>query len=474
MTTGVVQSVTPEWAGDTLTAATTATTRVLLVGDAGDFEEEFDEPRYLVIGDDFTPRQYVAVANDEDAQQSVTLAADVGAVFEAGLPVVLWDTASASAEKRAIEYRASVLLDDQGKPIPATIPHTMVPTAGAFSLVGASVRIEDTDLGEWYVAEVLGRQSTIHANMGIQGTAADGSPILEVNEAGEATFIGEVGTAPPGEPGVFLYSLKFGRVGNRQTRPVVQLNSGATRDQPSIQADSGAQAQLELFSGANTNHREAKLRLSNGEIYLGIESTADDGLYAGAGMRLNRDNLAIATDTTFTGGNLGKIKFDDIACYIGYDNGAGSLQGFQALRGGGTRVLSSGALAVLSPDATAYRDVNASAFNVSSDSRLKEGVEDPGFEALPLLRRAAVYRWHYADDPDARPRLGVMADDLPLEVAPTAEDGPHEGYRTLDLTQMIAVLTMAVRESDTTVRDQQARIERLEQQVAQLLQTPKR
>lgn len=161
MTTGVVTSVTPRRAGGTLLLTTLSNDTVLELDDTADFDETFDEARYLVIGDETTPREYVAVANDEGADQTVTLADPVGAVLEESLPVTPWDPDSDATDKRAIEYQAWVRLDDQDKAIPATVPHAMIPTAGEFSLVGASVRLEETDDGEWFVANVLGREASL-------------------------------------------------------------------------------------------------------------------------------------------------------------------------------------------------------------------------------------------------------------------------------------------------------------------------
>lgn len=226
MTTGVVTSVTPRRAGGELTATTTTGTTVLQVSDAGDFDEEFDEPRFLVIGEETTPRQYVAVQNDEDFQQTVTLAAAVGAVLEEGLPVTPWDPASDAADKRAVEYQAWVRLDDQGKPIPATIPHTMIPTAGAFTLVGASVRIDDAG-GEWQVADVLGREAqvtdiefvggSISIAEGAVGTVSTGFSGTSLPTGWTATKTGPIGEGSGGAsvPGVSVVSSgPAGQVGS--------------------------------------------------------------------------------------------------------------------------------------------------------------------------------------------------------------------------------------------------------------------
>lgn len=161
MTTGRVVSVDTDGPGDVLVADVDSLDTVLLVDDASGFDEDFETPQYLVIGDETTPREYTAVENDDDLPNSVTLAVAAGADFEAGLPVTPWDAEAPADDKRAVVYKAWVLLDGQEAPIPAIIPHDTIPVAGAFTLIGASVKIEETSDGEWAVADVLGREAKV-------------------------------------------------------------------------------------------------------------------------------------------------------------------------------------------------------------------------------------------------------------------------------------------------------------------------
>ncbi len=162
MTSGLVVSVSPRNVGDVLSAAVSVGATVLPVSDACEFDEEFDEPRYLVIGETLTPLEYVAVENDDNAaQQTVTLAAPLLFSAEADMPVTLWDPTVEAADKRAIVFEAQVLLDDQDDAtIPATIEHETIPLAGVYSLEGARVALDD-DEGEWFVSRVLGRQAVV-------------------------------------------------------------------------------------------------------------------------------------------------------------------------------------------------------------------------------------------------------------------------------------------------------------------------
>lgn len=158
--TGVVLGVSPDWRGSTLTVATAATDTVLSFVDAVDFDEDGG---WLVMADQTTPRQYLSANMDAD---TVTLAAAVGEVFEADLPVSIWDPTVGTSGSPVVEYIAQVDLDDESGPVDATVPHGIVPEAGADHLVGASVTIEeapddDSETPEWVVASVDGREARV-------------------------------------------------------------------------------------------------------------------------------------------------------------------------------------------------------------------------------------------------------------------------------------------------------------------------
>lgn len=163
--TGTVLSVDVERYGDTLTADTAATDHVLHVEDIVDFADEDDfaaGPQWLTVGGS-APMQYVSVDDDND---TVTLATPVGAVYEDGEPVRMWDP-SAGAE--VISHVAWIELDeadDNDAPIPAEVRHDEVIYFGLDNmagLIGAQVSIEqDDDDGEaWHVAEVIGRKPAV-------------------------------------------------------------------------------------------------------------------------------------------------------------------------------------------------------------------------------------------------------------------------------------------------------------------------
>lgn len=161
MTTGVVLSVDVERYGDTLTAVTAATDLVLQVDDIVDFADEDDfaaGPQWLTVGDS-APMQYVSVDDDAD---TIMLAAAVGAVYEAGEPVRMWDAAASAAVVSHVAWVELDEADDEDAPIPAEVRHDRMIFFGLddmAALIGARVSLEpdEDDPEVWHVSEIIGR-----------------------------------------------------------------------------------------------------------------------------------------------------------------------------------------------------------------------------------------------------------------------------------------------------------------------------
>lgn len=151
MTAGRIESVTPDWRGDTLAADVAVGAVVLPVTDTADFDDDPTSSRWLTIADS-TSLRYVDV--DHDAA-TVTLADPLAVAYDAGLPVVVFDPTVAGGGAQTVEFVASVETD-RG-PVPAVVPHEMIPLAGVDNLVGASVTLVEDDDGEWYIDRILGR-----------------------------------------------------------------------------------------------------------------------------------------------------------------------------------------------------------------------------------------------------------------------------------------------------------------------------
>lgn len=164
--TGVVTNpASPNTSSATLRTTVSSSATVLPVDDAGVFAEDFSEARFLVIGAEQTPREYVAVQNDEDdpAGESVTLLDPVGGSgFEAGLTVTLWDPDATPEDKRGVEFTVWVRPDGAEQPVSVTVPHQWLPTSGDTSvLLGARVEIDEARPDEWEIVKVFGRSAVV-------------------------------------------------------------------------------------------------------------------------------------------------------------------------------------------------------------------------------------------------------------------------------------------------------------------------
>lgn len=515
---GLARGVHPEviGAGVTTTHAIGATT--LLLDDVSDFNPTGGWVQF----EDGSLSAYSAA--DFDAN-TILLATAIVTALTAGDRVAIWDAANGCPATR---YYASVDQIDgfDGKPVDvlvdAGIAHTLATTMR--DETGESVTLErDTRTGELRLTRVDGRafalaalqyvqaglttrQSDDDAGMDLLGNdtgtpglfafGVGGVPTVLIDAlTGDATFIGELGTAPPGSPGVFMFSPSFAQLGTIVTHPIIQFNTLTTRDQPSLQADTyGGGAGLYIFSGAGTAGRESSLYAEAGVVGARIERTAnsdpdfgsqfwidDNGfnvqVHQGAGvggnLQITNTSILLQSDYTLTVDDLAAIVWGTSSVFLsGYRNNTnGRVQGwFMAGAGGDFVVSTSGALDVQKIDASGFRPVNASAFTVSSDRRTKTNIRRAHDGAgLEVIRNAPAYRYTYDDPDDQRPRLGPMAEDLPDHLTITqGPKSPHAGMLAVDLHGLIGVLWQTARDSDERNTRLEKRLAALEDLVAEL------
>lgn len=139
----------------------------------------------------------------------------------------------------------------------------------------------------------------INDTVGIQAFNAAGDETVKIESAtGNASFIGEVGTAHPGDVGIFLYSVTFTDFADRVvTRPTMQFQVGAGRVQPSVQADDLADSNLFLYSGAGVGARETEVFVGSERFHVGIEKVAASKNYdVGAELELSLEGFSAKSD----------------------------------------------------------------------------------------------------------------------------------------------------------------------------------
>lgn len=296
-------------------------------------------------------------------------------------------------------------------------------------------------------------------NTGVTAYNSLDNPTFVVDaETGDVSMVGELGTALPGDPGIFFYNLNFQRFGDKVvTHPVGQWNIGATRDQPSIQADpsygkDGGGSGIAVFSGSTTNGHESVVRAGQGEVFAGVEKTADDGAYDGGQMWLRNDYGFFGTDYTLTDATWrGKIQFDDVAAFCGYEqNGNGHLRGMQCLKVSTVdivRLLSANHTEITNTDASAYNDIWASNVTFPSDSSAKTN-QVPVTGALEAVKAMPVYDYdtpHGSGQAKEKRTRGVMAQDV-QKVLPAAVQQGTLGLLGVSAYDLIGTLIAAVQE----------------------------
>lgn len=294
---------------------------------------------------------------------------------------------------------------------------------------------------------------------------------------GQVTIIGEIGTSPPGEIGVFLFSNKFSYAGSQVLAPTVQFNTGAAVVQPRIEGNTSSAAGLFLSSGRDNAERESKLSLNNNEALLYVQDAPGGAI--GSYVRVQNDRISALTNVGGANSALFNIGEDlemrtrihygtgtiysgrlntyeagsDVFSFIGLQSADLSLkQGLTVRLNVSTRINSGGPLEVTTQGGGAWRPVSALSFDVMSDRNSKRDLATPTASALDAIRSAPTYEFSYDNDEDDTRRLGVMAQDLPdiliVDMAP--EDAEHfaAGMKGVSLPQQVALLWQAISELD--------------------------
>lgn len=161
--------------------------------------------------------------------------------------------------------------------------------------------------------------------------------------------------------------------------------------------------------------------------------------------------------------NQGTQRSDNAGLSYGVDMGDGTVAGLQVNPSGTTvRVSTLTEARVKTPDALTFKPILASAFTVSSDSKVKTKPTTAP-DALAIIAGAPAKHWRYLTDEAGVQRIGPMADDLPDWMQHLiVEDDPAETHLGTDLARANGVLWRAVEQLAEMNRDLTARVEALE------------
>ncbi len=305
---------------------------------------------------------------------------------------------------------------------------------------------------------IAGDPAGAHVAMGDYGIEAyaGADPVDDLRfrvdaDTGDVTVLGELGTALPGDIGIFMFTTGGSNTGNSRVRPTMQFNVGSLIQQPEIYGDSVAGSGLFLRAGrAGAGEREARGKLDNGLIRWWVEDTAGAG-DVGARLDIANDYLLMRSRYTWGSDNLAAtLDLDSADGFVGYiaATAGDNRQGLWINRGDDLRLFTAGNVKVRQYGNTGYAAIAASSFDVTSDRASKTDITDVRESPLAIVRASPAYEWRYLDDPETTRRVGPMADDLPEWVTGWLEGGEDGAtpMRSLSLTTQVGLLWGAVQE----------------------------
>lgn len=119
-------------------------------------------------------------------------------------------------------------------------------------------------------------------------------------------------------------------------------------------------------------------------------------------------------------------------------NGEPQIQSLKTTISDVVLIFGSASLVIKNVAQTAYQQVFASAFNVSSDVSFKEDIIDYDLTALDQIKATKVKKYKLKEDPTNADRIGLIRQEAPPQLQ-TGED-------SLDIYQMCSMLWKAVQE----------------------------
>lgn len=319
----------------------------------------------------------------------------------------------------------------------------------------------DVVVGQRFTTALTGQRVQLGSD-GLKQYDSGGNLTVSITPTGDALFVGELRSALTGQRIVYNASA---------AQPEILFHSDASTD------DSAAA----IFVGASD--------VSTGSPSLGLIGPDPDGDDIVAGLTLDDERTTISRYNVATGSGTreyiqlrsqevyaehgtqlaifaamrlhGSSGTGDSQAYLIRENASnGDFGGVVFFHDGTATIRCDPSVDIISFDGTAWRDVNARAFNTQSSRSNKTDVRDLPSSALAGMRAAPVTQWHYIGDDAGDPYwVGPMLDDLPTWMSwptpdhsdpddPKAPAPPPEGSRTYSVPSMVGFLMAAVRELD--------------------------
>lgn len=185
---------------------------------------------------------------------------------------------------------------------------------------------------------------------------------------------------------------------------------------------------------------------------------------------LNQQYTAYLYSTTPQAFYIGNgYQGKDIIFFTNYSstNSNNTADGFEIMRlyGGTSQGTQQVTIGNISPNGsnrlTVNGSISASAFNTSSDRRLKTNIENLGY-GLGEIMALQPSRYNWKTTPDKDKQLGLIAQDVKKVVPEIVSGDEVNGTLSINYTALIPVLINAVKEQQTQIEELKKKIEFLE------------
>jgi len=297
-----------------------------------------------------------------------------------------------------------------------------------------------------------------------------GTKTFEIDgDTGNVTMQGEFGTNLPGKPGVFISSPNGNGIYGPGTYPQIvfqSANTGSDR-QAQVFSDTSGSNNLYLWSGASSSARMGMLKLDGNppRARIGLESSQGSN-EIGPGIDISSTSTTwfssyavqfatpsgqwqgINCGTINLHGNLNVDSTATISGNLTVEKGAefSVNTGISKMYNGGS-IGSDSKFQMVSNDASYFRQVDAAAFNVQSDRRMKKNIAPVSAGGLATIRDLPVYEYEVIKSDHDGPTYGVMAEDVPEHIRRAGQLRDKE-VAMVDVYALLSVVLHAVRELD--------------------------
>lgn len=251
---------------------------------------------------------------------------------------------------------------------------------------------------------------------------------------------------------------------------------------PKLQIDAGSGSNNALTPlsaiGTTNNYLQINVQnLSNGNVASSdVVATANNGSSSTVyiDMGINSQGYSSGSSSILNGANTAYLYSTGNDFYIGNGAQNKNLIFFTNIGTTGAdgmermRILPGGAVCIGTSSQngtnklTVNGSISASAFNVSSDRRLKSNIRNTSYGLKEIMHLQPV-SWSWKDNSlGSSPQLGLIAQDVKSIVPETVSGNEQTGTLSINYTELIPVLINAIKDQQQQIEELTKRIKALE------------